>query len=309
MASWSPSTIEPQPFVARAASRNLSFDYGKISPISKPHYPQSLKSNSPSTVRFEDRRENQLNTEIDRKIPATTVMQQDFRLQEQLTQLEMHYKQKEENYLRQIEELQSKAATPRTTRKSEPEQPSIDSVKKPISQSDKENIGRPLDGPAKKPMRSASNERVRRSRTSIARTKSPLRSQSPSREARDLELKKATLETELKELSQKKSKLTRLNKEAVGLKSYYEQRCNDLTAELTLWKDKTSDLATKHYSALRTIRKTQHELKIEAIRNYKALKSEWTTSVTELKGHYDLEISKLKERIDRAEKRRPSHRS
>lgn len=318
--SWSPSTVDPLTYATRAASRNLSVDYGKASPIREPVYLQSLKSTPQASLKPDDRRETNWNDEIARQKAAAYAFQQDLKTQETLTMLGQQYRQNEENYRRQIGELQSKAVTPRhlsrtelqpktTTSprqlsKTEQSKAKVTFTKDAKSPADKENIDRSLVGSAKKPIRSSSTERSRRSSITSIRSKSPLRSTSPNREVRDLELRKAKLQSEIRDLQQKKNKLFKSNKDTAGLKGYYEQRCKDLTAELTIWKDKTSDLATKHYSALRTIRKTQHELKVDAVRKYKEFKDNAAATFTDIKARYELEITKLRERLDRAERRK-----
>jgi len=105
-----------------------------------------------------------------------------------------------------------------------------------------------------------------------------------------LRQKKLDLQEEVKTLEKKKEGLL----PSKDIIPYYEQRISLLETSLSNWRNKATELATKYYSALKTLKTDLRQTKIEVSKMRRNNKEQINSGVKNLKDQYESVIEKLK---------------
>lgn len=134
------------------------------------------------------------------------------------------------------------------------------------------------------------------------RTKSPLRSTTltPRNKQRideatatlsQLEHKRQELAQEVQELETQRNQLMQSirSRDWEDLRSYYETKCLQLNDEVMKWKEKTTSLVSKFYTALKKLKREAKEVRRDMEQTKTDMEAELATAVESTRTRYDLD--------------------
>lgn len=134
------------------------------------------------------------------------------------------------------------------------------------------------------------------------RTKSPMRSGpiTPRNKQRldeantsitQLERKRQELTTEIHDLETQRSQLMQSihSRDWEDLRTFYEKKCLQLNDEVMKWKEKTTSLVSKFYTALKKLKRETRDVRRDMEQTRTDMESELATAVETMRTHFDLE--------------------
>ena len=109
-----------------------------------------------------------------------------------------------------------------------------------------------------------------------------------------IEKKKQHLSEEVTELESKRNHLIESiqTRDWEDLRSFYEKKCLDLSDEVFRWKEKTTSLVSKFYTALKKLKREGKQVKAEVGMLKEQMETEVTNAVETVRGRYETALGR-----------------